>query len=118
MFFCSWTCLRVQHKNTENSEAKEQEEACKLKSTNWCLEADDWGNDDNNFNLGTSESDFQKDFLNNRELFADEQNCNIFSNNDKVSEDEESSSFEDSVMSGLGSLSIDERNANNGAQGK
>ncbi|KAH1005313.1 hypothetical protein HUJ04_006320 [Dendroctonus ponderosae] len=94
----SWTCLRVQHINLESSGTKPQAEACKLKSTDWCFEADDWGNDDANSNF-------------------DEQNCNVFSNSEKVSEDEESSSFEDSVMSGLGSLSIDERNANNGAQG-
>ncbi|CAG9772430.1 unnamed protein product [Ceutorhynchus assimilis] len=99
----SWTCLRVQAKNIEVTEPKESvASGPKLSSTDWCPEADDWGDDDDdNGNLDTA-------------------NCNVITNsidNNKPSDDEESSSYDDSVRSGFRNLSIDEKNANNGAQG-
>ncbi|KAJ8933396.1 hypothetical protein NQ314_014036 [Rhamnusium bicolor] len=73
--------------------------ATKTNVTDWCVDADDW--DDNNANFN-------------------EENGNIINNivMERVSdEDEESCSLEDSIRSGFGSLTIDDRNANNGAHG-
>lgn len=71
----------------------------KSSATDWCADADDW-DDDNNANFN-------------------EENGNVISNIEKVSdEDEESCSLEDSLRSGFGNLSVDDRNANKGAQGK
>ncbi|XP_066149738.1 programmed cell death protein 2-like [Euwallacea fornicatus] len=97
----SWTCLRVQVKNFQTNTTQLQENVPKkLNSKDWCSEADDWGDNDNNANL-------------------DEQNCNSIANNTgecKTSEDEESSSYDDSLQSVFCNVSIEE-NANNGAQG-
>lgn len=48
-------------------------------------------------------------------IIIDLEDSNKINGNDKLSEDEESSSFDDS---GFKNLTIDEENANNGAQGE
>jgi len=48
-------------------------------------------------------------------FILDIEDSNKINGNDKLSEDEESSSFDDS---GFKNLTIDEENANNGAQGE
>ncbi|XP_050293121.1 programmed cell death protein 2-like [Anthonomus grandis grandis] len=94
----SWHCLRIQQKNAVSSEPTE---APKMKSFDWCEDAEEWGDSEDE-----------------KKMNLDEENCNIIkNNNEKLSEDEESSSFEDSLRSGLVNLSMDDKNANNGAQG-
>lgn len=64
--------------------------------TDWCQDADDW--DDNNAN-------------------NNEENGNLINPApEHLSEDEESCSFEEVVRSGLGNLTVDDRNANKGAK--
>ncbi|XP_057665624.1 programmed cell death protein 2-like [Diorhabda carinulata] len=94
----SWYCIRVHSQET----TLESEETISSKSTSvvthWCDDADDW-DDDNNTNFN-------------------EENGNVISNIEKVSdEDDESCSLEDSLRSGFGNLFVDDRNANKGAQG-
>lgn len=73
--------------------------ATKTGTIDWCTGANDW-DDDNNANVN-------------------EENGNVINNLEKVSdEDEESCSLEDSLRSGFGNMNIDDRNANNGANGK
>ena len=60
---------------------------------NWCQGGDDWG-DENNANFG-------------------EENDNSISNMEKVSdEDDESYSFEELIRMGVGTLTVDDPNAN------
>ncbi|XP_066260026.1 programmed cell death protein 2-like [Euwallacea similis] len=97
----SWICLRIQVKSLQTNTVELKENVPKkLNSRDWCSKADDWGDNDNNANL-------------------DEENCNSIANNTgegKISEDEESSSYDDSLQSAFCNVSIEE-NANNGAQG-
>ncbi|XP_044756060.1 programmed cell death protein 2-like [Coccinella septempunctata] len=91
----SWTCFRVQTQETSPEESTQF--VPKINSLNWCNDADDWG-DDNNAN-------------------ANEENGNII-NAERISdEDDESYSFDDSVRSVFENLTVDDRNANVGAQG-
>lgn len=65
----------------------------KSSATDWCQEADDWNDDNANFN---------------------EQNGNVI-NAERVSDEEdESISFEESVRSGIGKMTVDDQNANTG----
>ncbi|XP_063911755.1 programmed cell death protein 2-like [Zophobas morio] len=93
----SWICVRVQsqEKIIEHEEATAV--ASKASVTDWCADADDW--DDNNANMN-------------------EENGNLINNIERVSdEDDESCSLEESIRTGLGNLTVDDRNANNGAFG-
>lgn len=91
----SWTCFRVQ--SQETTAAEETTFVSKTNSINWCNDADDWG-EDNNAN-------------------ENEENGNII-NSERISdEDDESCSFDDSVRSVFENLTVDDRNANVGAQG-
>ncbi|KYB29229.1 programmed cell death protein 2-like [Tribolium castaneum] len=94
----SWICIRVQSQE-KLIEHEEPSAAVTSKTsvTDWCADADDW--DDNNANMN-------------------EENGNLINNIERVSdEDDESCSFEESVRTGLGNLTVDDRNANNGAFG-
>ncbi|CAG9853972.1 unnamed protein product [Phyllotreta striolata] len=95
----SWICLRVQSQEKITDKSEETSGAQKTNATDWCADADDW-DDENNANLN-------------------EENGNLISNMEKVSDEdeEESCSLEDSLRSGFGNLSVDDRNANKGAQG-
>ncbi|XP_076259568.1 programmed cell death 2 like trus [Rhynchophorus ferrugineus] len=95
----SWKCFCLQiEDNTTKQIESSVSSSFKLETTDWCTDADDWG-DDNNANFP-------------------EENCNIINNgNGKESDDEESGSLDDSLRSNLGNLCIDDRNANNGAYG-
>ncbi|XP_045467473.1 programmed cell death protein 2-like [Harmonia axyridis] len=91
----SWTCLRIQSQESIPDESTQF--VSKTNSMNWCNDADDWG-DDKNAN-------------------ENEENGNIISSERISDEDEESFSFDDSVRSIFENLSVDDRNANIGAQG-
>lgn len=90
----SWTCIRVQSLEQET-------EKINLPTINhsntdvneWCQGADDW-DDDNN---------------------VVEENGNLVGGIERISdEDEESCSTEESIRTGLGNLTVDDRNANMG----
>ncbi|KAL1513246.1 hypothetical protein ABEB36_002679 [Hypothenemus hampei] len=94
----SWTCLRIQVRNEDVSSKSTALSSRTMNSIDWCSEADDWGEEDN--------------------VNLDEENCNFINNQDRLSEDEEeSSSFDESARSAFKNLTIDDKNANNGAQG-
>lgn len=69
-----------------------------LTTTDWCQDADDW--DDNNANINEENGNLINPVLQEQHLSDDE---------------EESCSFEEVVRSGLGHLTVDDRNANTGA---
>ncbi|CAH1974921.1 unnamed protein product [Acanthoscelides obtectus] len=97
----SWLCIRVQTQEEliDTTESVQTPAAPgKTSATDWCSEADDWGEDNANGN---------------------EENGNLISINlpGKVSdEEEESCSLEDSIQSSFGNLTVDDKNANKGAQ--
>ncbi|KAK9881933.1 hypothetical protein WA026_018127 [Henosepilachna vigintioctopunctata] len=90
----SWTCLRVQ---MEDSVEETTPFIPKTNTMQWCADADDW-DDDNNMN----------------EL---EENGNVISPERISDEDEESFSLDESIRFNLGNLTVDDKNANIGAQG-
>lgn len=97
-FAFSWICIRVQSQEKIIEHEEQAAVASKTSVTDWCADADDW--DDNNANIN-------------------EENGNMINNVERVSdEDDESCSFEESIRTGLGNLTVDDRNANNGAFGK
>ncbi|KAL3276649.1 hypothetical protein HHI36_012021 [Cryptolaemus montrouzieri] len=91
----SWTCLRVQTQEPVAEEASQY--VAKANTINWCVEADDW-DDDNNAN-------------------DNEENGNII-NSERISdEDDESFSLDESIRCTFENLTVDDKNANIGAQG-
>ncbi|KAJ3627162.1 hypothetical protein MTP99_014561 [Tenebrio molitor] len=93
----SWICIRVQSQEKIIEHEEQAAVASNTSVTDWCADADDW--DDNNANIK-------------------EENGNMINNVERVSdEDDESCSFEESIRTGLGNLTVDDRNANNGAFG-
>jgi hypothetical protein len=97
-FAFSWICIRVQSQEKIIEHEEQAAVASNTSVTDWCADADDW--DDNNANIK-------------------EENGNMINNVERVSdEDDESCSFEESIRTGLGNLTVDDRNANNGAFGK
>ncbi|RZC33517.1 programmed cell death protein 2-like, partial [Asbolus verrucosus] len=92
-----WVCVRVQSQEKIIEHEETTAVTSKSSVTDWCADADDW--DDNNANMN-------------------EENGNLINNVERVSdEDDESCSFEESIRTGLGNLTVDDRNANNGAFG-
>lgn len=93
-FLYSWVCLRIQ--TLEQVEDISSQSIASPKTTDWCADADDWG--DGNANLA-------------------EENGNIISNLERISdEEEESCSLEESIRAGFGNLTCDDKNANTGAE--
>lgn len=99
MIFFSWLCLRNQILDQKNDTAiaSVATNSNVLSATDWCQDADDW--DDNNANIN-------------------EENGNVINpcHVEQASDDEdESCSFEEQIRLGMGHLTVDERNANTGA---
>lgn len=96
MFFCSWVCLRVQTVEQKDDASSVSTAFLNSAATDWCADADDWG--DGNANIS-------------------EENGNIVSNVERISdEEEESCSLEESIRAGFGSLTFGDRNANPDAE--
>lgn len=92
----SWICLRGQVLEQQNTDVTVSNNTPAANVTDWCQDADDW--DDNNAN-------------------NNEENGNLINPApEHLSEDEESCSFEEVVRSGLGNLTVDDRNANKEAK--
>lgn len=91
----SWLCLR-----TQVLDRVQETESIKSSSSlniTWCSGADDWEEPDDNRN---------------------EENGNVIKNDNRISDDDdESNSMENDIISGLGNINIDDKNANCGAQG-
>lgn len=95
----SWLCVRIQTQEKLIENEEQASVASKTTVMEWCQDADDW-DDDNNANIS-------------------EENGNLINNVEKLSdEDDESCSLEESIRAGLGNLTVDDRNANNGAFGE
>lgn len=84
----------------EDSNKTTESVALSNNATDWCTDADDWG--DGNANIG------------------DEENGNLINTEIMSDEDEESCSLEDLIRVGFGNLNFDDKNANSGleTQGK
>lgn len=95
--YFSWCCVRIQTVESVNNIYQAPTSVTKSISnaTDWCQDADDW-DDKSNANIN-------------------EENGNLINIGEKVSdEDDESCSFEESVCISLGTLSVDDKNANMG----
>lgn len=84
-------CIRIQSEAIENKEVSTTSKS-HINVTDWCQDADDW--DDNNSNVP-------------------EENGNVI-NAERISDDDESCSTEESLRAGIGNISFDDRNANVG----
>lgn len=94
----SWICLRIQTLEQLKGTSDQSITAPKsyAAATDWCADADDWG--DGNANVA-------------------EENGNLISSVEKNSdEEEESCSLEESIRTGFGSLTCDDKNANLGTE--
>lgn len=93
----SWVCFRAQTlEQFEHDTESISVQKSYTSATNWCAEADDWG--DGNANVG-------------------EENGNLVASGEKISdEEEESCSLEESVRAGFGNLNFDDKNANPGTE--
>ncbi|XP_065170994.1 programmed cell death protein 2-like [Atheta coriaria] len=85
----SWICLRAQHLDPSASTATTTSavEAKVLKTTDWCADADDWDDDNSNF----------------------EENGNVVNKSD---DDDESASLDDSIRMGLEQMGVDDNDKN------
>ncbi|CAH0559470.1 unnamed protein product [Brassicogethes aeneus] len=95
----SWVCLRAQ--TVDQLESKEASASVKISRSDWCADADDWDVEEG-----------ADDAADNNRSKPNEENGNL-----EEDDDDESCSLEDSIRSNFGSLTVDDRNANVGAQG-
>ncbi|XP_050099969.1 programmed cell death protein 2-like [Anopheles aquasalis] len=117
----SWSCVRVQSlekssPGTEVAEPGTVKPVTKAESTaiSWCSGADDWGDDGDPEELGTS-TFIRVDTSSIgavAEQLLNEENGNVIQYEKVSDEDDESNSMETDPLPGFGNLHVDERNAN------
>uniref|UniRef100_A0A2M4AV22 Putative programmed cell death protein n=1 Tax=Anopheles triannulatus TaxID=58253 RepID=A0A2M4AV22_9DIPT len=117
----SWSCVRVQSlekssPGAEIAEAGTMKPVTKTESTtiSWCSGADDWGDDGDPEDLGTS-TFIRVDTSSIgavAEQLLNEENGNVIQYEKVSDEDDESNSMETDPLPGFGNLHVDERNAN------